>query len=59
MQTFQIEVKETLSQLVEISADSEAEAVLIAKQRYQNEEIVLDADNHIATDFSVWQDYSR
>ena len=24
------------------------------KQRYQNEEIILDADSHIATDFSVW-----
>lgn len=54
MQTFYIEVKETLSQLVEVTANSEDEALLSVKQRYQNEEIILDADRHIATDFSVW-----
>ncbi len=54
MQTFYIEVKETLSQLVEVTANSEDEALLSVKQRYQDEEIVLDADSHIATDFSVW-----
>ena len=55
MQTFYIEVKETLSQLVEVTASSEDEVLLSVKQRYQNEEIILDADSHIATDFSVWQ----
>lgn len=55
MQTFYIEVKETLSQLVEVTADSTDEALSLVKQRYQNEEIVLEADSHIATDFSVWQ----
>ncbi len=54
MQTFYIEVKETLSQLVEVTAHSEDEALLSVKQRYQDEEIVLDADSHITTDFSVW-----
>ena len=54
MQTFYIEVKETLSQLVEVTAHSEDEALLSVKQRYQDEEIILDADSHIATDFSVW-----
>ncbi len=54
MQTFYIEVKETLSQLVEVTASSEDEALLSVKQRYQDEEIILDADSHIATDFSVW-----
>ncbi len=54
MQTFYIEVKETLSQLVEVTANSEDEALLSVKQRYQNEEIILDVDSHIATDFSVW-----
>jgi hypothetical protein len=54
MQTFYIEVKETLSQLVEVTAHSEDEALLSVKQRYKDEEIVLDADSHIATDFSVW-----
>ena len=55
MQTFYIEVKETLSQLVEVTAHSEDEALLSVKQRYQDEEIILDADSHIATDFSVWR----
>ena len=54
MQNFYIEVKETLSQLVEVTASSEDEALLSVKQRYQNEEIILDVDSHIATDFSVW-----
>ena len=55
MQTFYIEVKETLSKLVEVTANSEDEALLSVKQRYQNEEIILEADSHIATDFSVWR----
>jgi hypothetical protein len=55
MQTFYIEVKETLSQLVEVTANNEDEALLSVKQRYQDEEIILDADSHIATDFSVWR----
>lgn len=55
MQTFCIEVKETLSQLVEVTADTTDEALSLVKHRYQNEEIVLEADSHIATDFSVWQ----
>ena len=54
MQTFYIEVRETLSQLVEVTAHSEDEALLSVKQRYHDEEIILDADSHIATDFSVW-----
>lgn len=54
MQNFYIEVKETLSQLLEVTANSEDEALLSVKQRYQDEEIILDADSHIATDFSVW-----
>lgn len=54
MQTFYIEVKERLSQLVEVTAHSEDEALLSVKQCYQDEEIILEADSHIATDFSVW-----
>lgn len=54
MQIFYIEVKERLSQLVEVTAHSEDEALLSVKQCYQDEEIILEADSHIATDFSVW-----
>ena len=52
---FQIEIVETLSNLVEISAENEQEALLKAQELYRNEEVVLYPDNLIDTKFNIFQ----
>ena len=53
--TFQIEIVETLSNLVEISAENEQEALLKAQELYRNEEVVLYPDNLIDTKFNIFK----
>ena len=52
---FQIEIVETLSNLVEISAENEQEALLKAQELYRNEEVVLYPDNLIDTKFNIFK----
>ena len=52
---FQIEIVETLSNLVEISAENEQEALLKAQELYRNEDIVLYPDNLIDTKFNIFK----
>lgn len=56
METFKIEVKETLSRIVEIEANSYDEAYFKVKEMYNSEEIVLDADDYIETEFLEFED---
>ncbi len=52
---FQIEIVETLSNLVEISAENEQEALLKAQELYRNEEVILYPDDLIDTKFNVFK----
>lgn len=45
MPKFKIEIKEVLKRTIKIEADSLWEATEIAEEMYNNEEIVLDADD--------------
>jgi uncharacterized membrane protein len=51
METFKIEVKETLSRIIEIEANSADEAFSKIQDLYNKEEIVLDADDYVETEF--------
>lgn len=51
METFKIEVKETLSRVIEIEANSADEAFSKIQDLYEKEEIVLDADDYVETEF--------
>jgi hypothetical protein len=51
METFKIEVKETLSRIIEIEANSADEAFSKIQDSYNKEEIVLDADDYVETEF--------
>lgn len=42
---YTVEITETLQRRIEIKAVSAEEALLIAKDMYQREEIILDADD--------------
>jgi hypothetical protein len=51
MKTFKIEVKETLSRIIEIEANSMDEAFSKIQDLYKKEEIVLDSDDYVETEF--------
>ncbi len=56
MKTFEIEVQEVLTRLINIEAKNKSDAILKAKEMYNNEEIVLDADDHLSTEFILIED---
>ena len=51
---FQIEVVETLSNIVEVNAENEQEALLKAQDMYRNEEVVVYPDDFIDTKFNIF-----
>ncbi|HSP84612.1 MAG TPA: DpnD/PcfM family protein [Psychrobacter sp.] len=52
---FQIEIVETLSNLVEVSAENEQDALLKAQAMYRNEEVILYPDDFIDTKFNIFR----
>ena len=52
---FQIEIIETLSNIVEVLAKNEQEALLKAQELYRNEDVVLYPDNLIDTKFNIFK----
>ena len=54
-QTFQIEIVETLSTIVEVVAEDEQSALLKAQEMYRNEQVVLYPDDFIDTQFNIFQ----
>lgn len=50
---YTFEITETLQKQVEILAESEQEAAEKLKKAYENEQITLDAENFICTDFTL------
>ena len=51
---FQIEIVETLSNIVEVDAENEQEALLRAQDMYRNEEVVLYPDDFVDTKFNIF-----
>ena len=52
MKTFYISVTETLNRIVEVHAEDSSEALQKAEDAYYNEEIVLDSEDFVDTDFN-------
>ncbi len=53
MNRYKIYIKETLSRVVEIKAESSRDALEEVKRMYSNEEIILDDGDYDGTDFSI------
>lgn len=53
MPKFKVEITETLQYQEVIEAKDEQEAVTKLKEKYHNQEIVLNEENYVATDFKV------
>ncbi len=54
--TYNIEIEETLQRVVKIEASSLDEAIDIAKEKYRNEEYILDENDIKGTEFSEYKD---
>lgn len=54
-QTFQIEIVETLSTIVDVVAEDEQSALLKAQEMYRSEKVVLYPDDFIDTKFNIFQ----
>jgi hypothetical protein len=51
MKTYKVTITETSKKVVEVEADSLADAEEIAEDKWNHSEYVLDADNFIGADF--------
>lgn len=53
---YKIEIKETLSKVVEVEAADEGEALRKIQEQYKNGEIVLDSVDYVDTEIEVYRD---
>ena len=53
---YEIEIEETLQKVVKIKTNSLNEAINIAKEKYSNEEYILDYQDYKGTEFSEYKD---
>jgi hypothetical protein len=52
---YEVTIKETLSRTISIDAKSKMQALDIAKDMYNREEIILDYDDNLRTDYLIKQ----
>ena len=53
---FKVDISETLKATIDIEADNENEAIGMAKQMYNNSDIVLSADNFEDVNFTIMEE---
>ena len=53
---FKVDISETLKATIDIEADNENEAIDMAKQMYNNSDIVLSADNFEDVKFTIMEE---
>lgn len=53
MNNYKVEVKEFLTREIEVTANSEEEAIEKIKELYQKEQIVLDWNDYLSTEFDI------
>ena len=54
METFKFEIREILSRVVEVEADTVDDAYDVVKAMYKNEDIVLDAEDVVTTEIEEY-----
>lgn len=53
---YKVEVKETLSRIIDIEAENEEGAIRKAREQYKNQEIILDSSNYMDTEINIYKD---
>lgn len=56
MKKYQISVKEILEKIVEVEAESVADAIDKVHDMYYNEEVVLDSSDYKDTEIYLWEE---
>jgi hypothetical protein len=51
---FKVEIQEFLSDIIEVEADSEDDALAMVQEAYKNENIILDAGHFVDVEFSIY-----
>lgn len=59
MQKFKVQVTEKLRRIIEIKAETQREAVDIAKKRYNDADFILDWKDHAGTTFKIKKEKKR
>lgn len=65
MAKFKVEITETYQKLETVEAQDEGDAIKKLKEKYRNEELILNEENYITTEFEVIEkirkrdDYAR
>ncbi|MGP5504714.1 DpnD/PcfM family protein [Psychrobacter celer] len=54
LKTYQIEIVETMSAIIDIKAEYDSSAIMQAQERYRNEDIELNYDDLIETKFNIF-----
>lgn len=55
MKKYQVEIKETLSEIVDIEANSEEEAIAKVEEQYNNKQIILEPCSYKGTNFEIYK----
>lgn len=53
MKEFKVEITETLQRTITIVAEDENAAIREARDLYFDEEVILDSDDYVGTDFEI------
>lgn len=53
MKKFTVEITETLQRQIEVEAADKNEAISKVREKYYNEEVVLDSGDYIDTEFNI------
>lgn len=53
---YEIEIEELLQKVVKVKADSLEDAINITKEKYSNEEYILDYQDYKSTEFREYKD---
>ncbi|MDV2859484.1 DpnD/PcfM family protein [Psychrobacter sp. CAM01] len=54
LKTYQIEIVETMSAIIEIKAEDDSSAMTQAQEKYRNEDIELNYDDLVDTKFNIF-----
>lgn len=52
---YKVEIKEILSKIIDIEAETEERAIMEVKKQYVNEDIVLGSEDYIETGFDIYK----
>ena len=53
---YKVEIKETLSRIIDTEAENEEGAISKAREQYKNQKVILDSSDYIDTEISIYEE---